>query len=121
MAMLEMLAEMVGTEEFLRLIAFDKFMLVGEMCSARIPIRLWIVRELIATIAACIKSCNLVGWRRWRMLSRTIVRRGDRGRGVESIIVTTVEGGAGPVLLAKVNGILVTLCFVLVFEAIGAI
>ena len=46
-----MLAEMVGTEKFLRLIAFPELVNLGKMTAACIPVWLWKILELKSTIA----------------------------------------------------------------------
>ena len=50
--MFQMLAEMVGTEEFLRLVAFAELMNLGKMTAACVPVWLWEVLELSSTIPA---------------------------------------------------------------------
>lgn len=51
-AMLEVLSEMIGPEELLRLIAFPKIVYVVEVFGTVVPLR-W-VWELFSTVAACV-------------------------------------------------------------------
>ena len=50
--MFQMLAEMVGAEEFLGLIAFAELMHLGKMAAAGFPVRVWKVFEFGTAIAA---------------------------------------------------------------------
>lgn len=54
MGMLQMLTEMIRTEEFLRIIALAKLMNGGEVVESRIPVWTREVREFLAAIAACV-------------------------------------------------------------------
>lgn len=49
--MLQVLSEMVGAEELLRLIAFTKFVRVVQMGNTVIPV-LWLIREFFPAVAA---------------------------------------------------------------------
>ncbi len=52
MTVLEMLSEVIGSEELLGLVAFAEFVHVGEVVYPTIPVRLRVVRELLATVPA---------------------------------------------------------------------
>jgi hypothetical protein len=92
--MFEMLAEVISAEELLRLITFAEFVLVSEMGSTRVPIGLWVVWKLFATVATCVQSGDLV-WSRGRwLLCRTVIGRRNGGRRIECIVVTAVESSA---------------------------
>lgn len=54
MAVLEMLSEVVCSEEFLHVVAFTKFMHSSQMLKSLIPIGLRVVGELFATISTCV-------------------------------------------------------------------
>lgn len=101
--MLQMLAEMIGTKEFLGLVAFTEFMYTVEMRTTCFPIRSWLVGKLCSTVAACIECCERGGW--WRRLRRgsTVVGRWYVIGRVECAIETAVEGGARPGVFAQVQ------------------
>ena len=100
MAVFQMLAEMIRPEEFLRLVAFAELVHVVEVVGADIPLRR-VVGEFFSAIAAGV-GVRGVGGR---------VEGGfDAG-----------EHGAGPGVLAQVEGVLVAFGFVFVFEAIRAV
>jgi hypothetical protein len=50
--MLQMLAEMVGTEEFLRVIALAELVHGRQVLKSAIPVRSWEVRELFSAVPA---------------------------------------------------------------------
>lgn len=81
-----MLAEMVGAEEFLRLIAFAEFVHVGQMVPACVPVWLGKVLEFGTAVATdvCIGDCT-----RGTELAVRIVRivRENGCRGVECSFV----------------------------------
>ena len=52
MAMLEMLSEVIGSKEFLGLVALTEFVYVGKVVYPAIPVGLRLVWELFTTIAA---------------------------------------------------------------------
>lgn len=52
MTMLQMLTEMIRTEEFLRIVALAEFMNGGKMVEPGIPVWAGEVRELLAAVAA---------------------------------------------------------------------
>lgn len=54
MTMLQMLTEMIRTEEFLRIVALAEFMYGGKMVESGIPVWAGEVREFLAAVAACI-------------------------------------------------------------------
>jgi hypothetical protein len=99
MTVLEVLAEVVGAEEFLSLVAFSKLVHMVEVFRALFPARR--IGEFVATIAADV--CTITG----------------HGR---------VEGGfwackrsTRPRVTSQVQRVLVTFCFVLVLEAVRTI
>lgn len=120
MTVLKVLAKVICTKELLRLVTFTKFVLISEVCSTRIPVRLGFIWKLIAAVATDVEGCNLIGSRWGRLRGRSIVGWCNSGGRIECIVVITFESGTRPVLLPKVNGILVTLCFILVLESISA-
>ena len=100
--MLQMLAEMIGTKEFLGLVAFTKFMYTVEMRTTCFPIGGWLVGELCATVAASIECCERGGrWRGLRLGSTVVGGWYVIGR-VERAIETAVESGARPGVFAEV-------------------
>lgn len=64
MAMLQVLPEMVGAEELLRLIAFTELMSIGEMGNAVVPVRLWLVCELLPAVPTNVHGRHGLCWRR---------------------------------------------------------
>ena len=52
MAMLQMLAEMVRTEKLLCIVAFAKFVHSGQVLKTTVPVRLRVVGEFFAAVAA---------------------------------------------------------------------
>lgn len=52
MAVLEMLAEMVCTEELLRIVAFAELVYDGEMLESAVPVWLGMIGKLLAAVAA---------------------------------------------------------------------
>ena len=52
MAMLEVLAEMVRTEKFLCIVALAKLVHSGQVLKATVPVRLRVVGEFFAAVAA---------------------------------------------------------------------
>ena len=119
--MLQMLAEMVGTKELLRLVAFTKFVDAIEMRTPCFPVRGWLVGKLCATVTAGIECCQRVGRRRRLRLRRTAVGGWYVIGRVECAIKTVVEGGARPGVFPKMKRILMTLGFIFVLEPIGAV
>lgn len=119
--MLQMLAEMIGTKEFLGLVAFTEFMYTVEMCTTCLPIRSWLVGKLCATVAASIECCERGGrWRRLRLGSTVVGRWYVIGR-VERAIKAAVEGCTRPGVFTQVQRVLMALGLVLIFEPIRAI
>ena len=108
MAVFEMLSEMIGSVEFFGLVALAKLVHVGEVVDASVPIRLWAVRKFLSTEAAGVCQ-RAVG----------SLRRRVGGR-VECGFVTR-NGGARPRVPSKMQRVLVSLGFILVFEAIVAV
>ena len=121
MAMLQMLAEMIGTKKLLGLVAFAKLVNTIEMRTACFPIRSWLVGELCATVSASIVCRERCG-RRWRLrLRRAVVGRRNISGSVERAIEIAAEGSARPGMFPKVKRILVTLGFIFILEPIGAV
>ena len=121
MTVLQMLAEMVGTEELLGLVAFAEFMYTVEMRTTCFPIRSWLIGELCSTVAASIECCERGGRRRGLKLGRSVVGGWYVGRRVEGAVETAVQGGARPGVFPEVKRILVTLGFILILESIRAV
>lgn len=99
MAVLEMLVEVIGAEKLLRLVALTKFVYVVEVLRAELPSRG--VGKFFATVAADV--CTVAG----------------HGR-VEGCLWAG-ERSTRPGMTSQVEGVLVTLRFVLVFEAVGTV
>ena len=88
--MLQMLAEMVGTKEFLRLVAFTELVYTIEVRTPCFPIWSWLVGKLCATVTACIERCERGGGGWGLRLRRTVVGRRYVIGGVEGAIKTVV-------------------------------
>ena len=95
---LEVLAEMIRAEKLLRLVALAEFVHVVQVLGAKVPLRR--VGELVAAVAADVGAVDAG------------LVEGCLGAG---------EGSAGPGVLSEVEGVLVALGFVFVFEAVGAV
>lgn len=93
MAVFQVLPEMVGAEEFLGLIAFAEFVDVGQMEDPFIPVRVRLIGEFLAAIAADIDGGELIG-RGSELAVGVIGIWGDGSRGVEGALVGVGEGGA---------------------------
>jgi hypothetical protein len=106
--MFQVLAKVVCAKELLGLIALSELVDVGEVFESPIPIGLRKVGELLAAVAA------RIGGGSFRQLSA------GYGRRVEGIMVARAKSSTGPRMTAKVQGVLVTLSFVLIFKPIGA-
>ena len=59
MTVLKMLSKVIGAKEFLCLVAFAKFMDIGEVVYSSVPVRLWVVGELLAAEAAGVVECAI--------------------------------------------------------------
>ena len=118
MTMLQMLTKMIGTKEFLGLVAFTKFVYTIQMRTACFPVRSWLVGKLQATVAASIECCQRGGRRRWLWLGRTVVGGWYVGGRIERAIEAAVESGARPRVFPEVERVLVTLGFIFIFEPI---
>lgn len=53
-AMFQVLAEMVGTVEFLRIVTFAEFMDAGQMFESAIPVRLREIGEFLSAVTTCV-------------------------------------------------------------------
>lgn len=92
MAMLQMLAEMVGPEKLLGPIALAEHVDVGEVVEAEVPIGMGQVGEFLAAVAAHVIVVVGLWWCCWGR------RRSGSGSGsgrMESILEAW-EGGTGP-------------------------
>lgn len=101
MAVLEMLPEVIGAVELLRLVALAELVHVVQVLGAQVPVG-GVVGELVAAVAAYVGGS------------------GVHGRGVEGG-VDAGECGAGPGVATEMERVLVALSLVFVFEAIGAV
>ena len=99
MAMFQMLAEVIRTEELLCLVTLSKLVHMVEMFRAKLPSRR--VGELLATVAADISAVA--------------------GHGRMECCLWASERSAGPRMTSQMEGVLVAFCFILVFEAVGTI
>ena len=119
--MFQMLTEMVGTKEFLRLVAFTKLVYTVEVGTPCFPVWGWLIGKLCATVTACIERCERGGGGRGLRLRRAVVGGRYIIRRVERAIKAVVEDGTGPGMFPQMKRILMTLGFVFVLEAIGAV
>lgn len=99
MAMLQVLAKVIGTEELLCLVALAEFVDMVEMFRAKLPARR--ISKLLPTVATDVSTVA------------------SHGR-VECCFWTG-KRSAGPRVTSQVKGVLVAFCFVLVFEAVGTV
>ena len=99
MAVLQMLPEVIGAEEFLRLVTLPELVYVVQVLGPNVP--LWRVGELLSAITAGIDVA---------FAGRCVIGG-----------LNTRQDGAGPGVFAEMKGILVAFCFVLVFEPVGAV
>lgn len=60
--MFQMLAKVIGAEEFLGLVAFAEFVHLMEMTVACFPIRMWVVIKFDATVATDVGVGECVRW-----------------------------------------------------------
>ena len=100
MAMLQVLAKVIGAEELLGLVAFAKLMHVIQVLGPSVPIRG--IGELLTAITAYVGCCR-VGW------------RGVKGR------THTSERSARPRMPPKMERVLVSFGLVLVLESVRAV
>ena len=114
--MFQMLAEVVGTEEFLRLIAFPEFMNLGKMTAAGFPVWLWKILEFESTVPTNLCIGDGI---RGRELAVRVVGEDGGGR-VESSLVIVGQRGTGPRVFAEMKRILMPFGFVLVLEFVVA-
>lgn len=70
-AVLQVLAEVIGAEELLGLVALAKFVNVVEMLGASLPA--WWIGEFLATVAADVRTAACHGW------VESSLRAGERG------------------------------------------
>lgn len=108
MAMLEMLAEVVSAIELLRVIALAKLVHSRQVLEATVPVwprKIW---ELFTAVPAGIVGGTRAGLTGWR------------GGAVEGGLETW-QCGAGPGMASQMEGVLVSFCFVFVFEAVVAV
>lgn len=94
-----MLAEMVGAEELLRLVALSKLMDVIQVLRADVPLG-WI-RELLATVAARVHTIAIE-----RSMERSFYAR---------------KSGTAPRMTPQMQGVLVSFSFILVLEAVRTV
>lgn len=99
MAVLQVLSEMVSPEELLRLVALAKFVHMVEMLGPQIP--LWWVGEFLATVSTHIMSAAS--------------RRGVKGG------LDTSKSSTRPTVTSQVQGVLMSLGFILVFEPVRTV
>jgi hypothetical protein len=99
MAMLEMLAEVVGAEELLRFVTLTEFVYVVEVFRAKLPARR--IGKFFSTVATNIGTVASHG------LVEGCFRAGERS--------------TRPRVASQMEGVLVAFCFVLVFEAVRTI
>lgn len=108
MTMLKVLAKVIRAIELLRVIALAELVHGRQVLEASVPVWPREIRELFAAVPARIVGGTRAGLAGWR------------GGAVEGGLEAW-ECGAGPGVAAEVEGVLVTLCFVFVFEAVVAV
>ena len=64
MAMFEVLAEMVGTVEFLRIVAFAEFVDAGQMLKPAVPVWLREIGKFLSAVTTCVVGRARVRLRR---------------------------------------------------------
>lgn len=121
MTVFQVLTEMVGTKELLRLVAFTKLVYTVEVRTPCFPVWGWLIGKLCATVTACIERCKRGGGGRGLRLRRTVVGRRYVVGSIERAIKTIIKDGTGPGMFPQVKRILMTFGFVFVLEAIGAV
>lgn len=97
--MLEVLAEVVGAEELLRLVTLSKLVYMVEVFGAVLPARR--ISKLLTAVATNVSAVA--------------------GHGRVECCFWAGERSARPRMTSQMEGVLVAFCFVLVFEAVGAI
>ena len=97
--MLEVLAEVVGAEELLRLVTLSKLVYMVEVFGAVLPARR--ISKLLTAVATNVSAAA--------------------GHGRVECCFWAGERSARPRMTSQMEGVLVAFCFVLVFEAVGAI
>lgn len=98
-AVFQVLAEVIGAEELLCLVALPELVHMVKVFCAKLPARR--VSKLLATVATDVSAVT------------------SHGR-VECCLWAG-KCSAGPRMTSQMKGVLVALCFVLVFEAVGTI
>ena len=88
--MFQMLTEMVGSKEFLRLVAFTELVYTVEVRTPCFPVWGWVIGKLLATVTACIVRCERGGGGRGLRLRRTVVGGRYVIRRIERAIETVV-------------------------------
>ena len=114
--MFQMLAEVVGTEEFLGLIAFPEFMNLGKMTAACFPV--WL-REILEFNSAVPTNLSVGNGVRGSELAVRVVGEDGSGR-VKSSFVIVGQRCTGPGVLAEMKRILMPFGFVLILEFVVA-
>ena len=99
MAMFQMLAEVIRTEELLCLVTLSKLVHMVKMLRAELPARR--ISKLLTAVATDVSAVA--------------------GHGRVECCLWAGERSAGPRMTSQVKGVLVALCFVLVFEPVGTI
>jgi hypothetical protein len=122
MAMLQMLSEVICTEELLALIALSKFVYRCQVLATYDPVGSRVVWELLAAVAAdVVLGVRLARLGLLYLSIRSARIWGDGGAGVKGGVVVAVECRARPRLASKVKRILVAFRLVLVLESIVTI
>lgn len=114
--MFQMLAEVVGTEEFLRLVAFPELVNLGKMTAACVPVWLWKILEFVSAIPTNLRVGDSV---RGGELAVRVVGE-DGCRRVEGSLVIVGQSCTGPRVLAEVKRILMPFSLVLILKFVVA-
>lgn len=77
MAVFEVLSKVIGAEELLALIAFAKFVDLGEMVDPSLPVRSRKIGKLLPTVPTHIGWRQSTGWRCWCMVDTGILWNGS--------------------------------------------
>ena len=114
--MFQVLSKVVRTIEFFALVTFPKLVDLGEVLAARDPVRLGIVGEFIAAVAANIDSCVSTLLRWWNVAS--VCTRWYGSAWIKGSSEASFQSGTRPRVATKVERVLMSLGFVLVLESI---
>ena len=93
---------MIGSKEFLRLVAFAKFVYVDQVLLPVVPIRTRFIGKILTTIATGVKGGDDVYGRLRLRMARAIIGRWNGCGRIEDIFEVAIKGRAGPGMATKV-------------------